>query len=96
MFSGSAEGGVCVWENLCSDRDPLRLLQHWSSQVTGCGGGPDGRLMLSPRGDRVFLADGRAWLRILHWRTGELRNGMDSVFVRDELEKRGVYVGAFA
>uniref|UniRef100_A0A3Q4BKZ2 Uncharacterized protein n=1 Tax=Mola mola TaxID=94237 RepID=A0A3Q4BKZ2_MOLML len=70
VFSGSAEGGVCVWENLCSDRDPLRLLQHWSSQVTGCGGGPDGHLMLSPRGDRVFLADGRAWLRILHWRTG--------------------------
>ncbi|KAK2844768.1 hypothetical protein Q5P01_011427 [Channa striata] len=70
VFSGSAEGGVSVWENRCWDRDPLRLLHHWSSQVTGCGGGPDGRLTLSPRGDRVFLAHGRAWLKILHWRTG--------------------------
>ncbi|KAF3692092.1 F-box/WD repeat-containing protein 7 [Channa argus] len=70
VFSSSAEGGVSVWENQCWDRDPLRLLHHWSSQVTGCGGGPDGRLTLSPRGDRVFLAHGRAWLKILHWRTG--------------------------
>ncbi|XP_039973481.1 probable E3 ubiquitin ligase complex SCF subunit sconB isoform X2 [Xiphias gladius] len=70
VFSGSAEGGVSVWENRCSNRDPLRLLYHWSGQVTGCGGGPDGRLTLSPRGDRVFLAYGRAWLKILHWRTG--------------------------
>ncbi|XP_062255947.1 uncharacterized protein si:ch211-154o6.3 [Platichthys flesus] len=69
-FSGSAEGGVSVWENRCSDRDPLRLLHHWSGQVTGCGGGPGGRLTLSPRGDRVFLAYGQAWLKILHWRTG--------------------------
>ncbi|XP_026173274.1 F-box/WD repeat-containing protein 7 isoform X2 [Mastacembelus armatus] len=72
VFSGSADGGVSVWENRCSDRDPLRLLHHWSGQVTGCGGGPDGRLSLSPRGDRVFLAYGRAWLKILHWRTGTL------------------------
>ncbi|XP_017270897.1 lissencephaly-1 homolog [Kryptolebias marmoratus] len=67
VFSGSAEGGVSVWENRCSDRDPLRLLHHWSSQVTSLDGG---RLTLSPRGDRVFLAYGRAWLKILHWRTG--------------------------
>lgn len=72
MFSGSAEGGLSVWENRGSDRDPLRLLHHWNSQVTGCGGEACGRLTLSPRGDRVFLAYGRAWLKILHWRTGRL------------------------
>lgn len=72
MFSGSAEGGVSVWENRCSERDPLRLLHHWSGQVTGCGGGgPDGRLALSPRGERLFVAHGRAWLKILEWRSGE-------------------------
>ncbi|XP_076010808.1 telomerase protein component 1 isoform X2 [Genypterus blacodes] len=70
VFSGSAEGGVSVWENRCWERDPLRLLHHWSGQVTRCGGEPGGRLTLSPRGDRVFLAYGRAWLKILHWRTG--------------------------
>ncbi|XP_071326679.1 F-box/WD repeat-containing protein 7 [Trachinotus anak] len=70
VFSGSAEGGVSVWENRCSSQDPLRLLHHWSSQVTGCSGGTGGRLTLSPRGDRVFLAYGQAWLKILHWRTG--------------------------
>ncbi|CAJ1062555.1 WD repeat-containing protein wdr-5.1 isoform X1 [Xyrichtys novacula] len=72
VFSGSAEGGVSVWENRCSDQDPLRLLHHWSGQVTGCGGGPGGRVTLSPRGDRVFLAHGRAWLKILHWRSGTM------------------------
>nr|XP_046255160.1 F-box/WD repeat-containing protein 7 isoform X2 [Scatophagus argus]XP_046255161.1 F-box/WD repeat-containing protein 7 isoform X2 [Scatophagus argus] len=72
VFSGSAEGGVSVWENRCSDRDPLRLLHHWSGEVTGCGGGLGGRLTLSPRGDRVFLAHGRAWLKILDWRTGTI------------------------
>uniref|UniRef100_A0A3P9LRT1 Si:ch211-154o6.3 n=2 Tax=Oryzias latipes TaxID=8090 RepID=A0A3P9LRT1_ORYLA len=70
VFSGSAEGGISVWENRCSDRDPLRLLHHWSGQVTGFSGGAGERLTLSPRGDRVFLAYGRAWLKILHWRTG--------------------------
>lgn len=70
VFSGSAEGGVSVWENRCSEREPLKPLHHWSGQVTGLGGGPDGRLTLSPRGDRVFLAHGRAWIKILHWRTG--------------------------
>lgn len=75
MFSGSAEGGISVWENRCSDRDPLRLLHHWSGQVTGFSGGAGERLTLSPRGDRVFLAYGRAWLKILHWRTGELWSG---------------------
>ncbi|XP_029306939.1 nuclear distribution protein nudF isoform X2 [Cottoperca gobio] len=72
VFSGSAEGGVSVWENRCSDRDPLKLLHHWGEQVTGCGGGPGGRLTLSPRGDTVFLSYGRAWLKILHWRTGTM------------------------
>lgn len=64
-----------MWENLLSDRDPLRLLHRWDAQVTGCGRQRDGRLALSPRGDRVFLADGRAWLKILHWRTGERCSG---------------------
>lgn len=72
VFSGSADGGVSVWENRCSDRDPLRLLHHWTSQVTGCGGEPGGRLALNPRGDRVFLAYGRAWIKILHWKTGTM------------------------
>lgn len=75
-----------MWENLCSDRDPLRLLHHWSAQVTGCGGQRDGRLTLSPRGDRVFLADGRAWLKILHWRTGELCSGGVSAVMGMDLE----------
>nr|XP_020466488.1 uncharacterized protein LOC109966174 isoform X1 [Monopterus albus] len=70
VFTGSAEGGMSVWENRCLSRDPLRLLHHWTGQVTGCGGGLGGRLSLSPRGDKVFLAYGRAWLKILHWRTG--------------------------
>ncbi|XP_068426318.1 lissencephaly-1 homolog A [Clinocottus analis] len=70
VFSGTADGGVSVWENRCSDRDPLRLLHHWGGEVTGCGGGSAGRLTLSPRGDRAFLAHGQAWLKILHWRTG--------------------------
>ncbi|KAM6968316.1 uncharacterized protein FYW47_007014 [Aplochiton taeniatus] len=69
VFSGSAEGGVSVWENHCSERDPLRLLHHWDAAATGCGG-QGGRLALSPRGDRVFVAYGRACLRILHWKNG--------------------------
>lgn len=89
MFSSSAEGGVSVWENLCSERDPLRLLHHWSAQVTGCGGQRDGRVTLSPRGDRVFLADGRAWLKILDWRTGERRSCVDVEMARKD-------VGTFA
>ncbi|CAL8340664.1 unnamed protein product [Gadus morhua 'NCC'] len=72
VFSGSAEGDVCVWENLCSEREPLRLLQRWDSQVTGCRGGQGGRLALSPRGDRLFLGHGRAFIRVLHWRTGSM------------------------
>ncbi|KAJ0066355.1 hypothetical protein NL108_011167, partial [Boleophthalmus pectinirostris] len=70
VFSGSAEGGVSVWENRCSERDPLRRLSHWSGGLTGCGGGPGGRLSLSPRGDTVYLAYGQAWLKVLNWRTG--------------------------
>ncbi|XP_061632348.1 uncharacterized protein si:ch211-154o6.3 isoform X1 [Phyllopteryx taeniolatus] len=67
VFSGSSDGGVSVWKNRCTERDPLRLLHGWSGQVTGCGGG---RLALSPRGDQVLLAYGRAWIKILHWITG--------------------------
>ncbi|KAG7277915.1 hypothetical protein CRUP_004694, partial [Coryphaenoides rupestris] len=65
----SIQGDVCVWENLCSERDPLRLLHHWDSRVTGCRAGQGGRLALSPRGDRLFLGHGRACIRILNWRT---------------------------
>lgn len=96
MFGSSAEGGVSVWENLCSDRDPLKLLHHWSAQVTGCGGQRDGRLTLSPRGDRVFLADGRAWLKILHWRTGELRSGGAFSVMGVDLEMLRKAAGTFA
>ncbi|KAK7887036.1 hypothetical protein WMY93_026657 [Mugilogobius chulae] len=38
VFSGSAEGGVSVWENRCSERDPLRRLNHWSG---GLAQGPE-------------------------------------------------------
>ncbi|XP_029535997.2 platelet-activating factor acetylhydrolase IB subunit beta [Oncorhynchus nerka] len=69
VFSSSAEGGVSVWEGLCTNRDPLQLLHHWDATVTGCGS-QEGRLTLSPRGDRLFIAYGRANLRILNWRTG--------------------------
>uniref|UniRef100_A0A673W8Z1 Si:ch211-154o6.3 n=1 Tax=Salmo trutta TaxID=8032 RepID=A0A673W8Z1_SALTR len=69
VFSSSAEGGVSVWEGLCTNRDPLQLLHHWDATVTGCGS-QEGRLTLSPRGDRLFVAYGRANLRILNWRTG--------------------------
>ncbi|KAL0984708.1 hypothetical protein UPYG_G00145680 [Umbra pygmaea] len=69
VFSASAEGGVSVWEGLCSDRQPLRLLHHWDAAVTGCAG-QGGRLTLSPRGDRLFVAYGTSSLRILNWRTG--------------------------
>ncbi|XP_028325490.1 F-box/WD repeat-containing protein 7 isoform X2 [Gouania willdenowi] len=69
VFSGSADGGVCVWENQCSDRDPLTLLHHWSGPVTGSRGG---RVTLSPRGDKVFLAYGHACIKILQWRTGTI------------------------
>ncbi|KAG7469375.1 hypothetical protein MATL_G00128230 [Megalops atlanticus] len=75
LFSGSAEGGVAVWEVFCSDPTPLQLLHHWDSTVTGCGsqnGSTFGRLALSPRGDRVFLANGKASLKILNWRTGSV------------------------
>ena len=70
VFSGSADGSVCVWEDLCSERDPLRLLHHWDATATGCRG-HGGRLTLSPRGDRLFLAYGRANVKILNWRAGE-------------------------
>ncbi|XP_061770824.1 platelet-activating factor acetylhydrolase IB subunit beta [Nerophis ophidion] len=69
VFSASTDGGVSVWENRFSDRDPLRLLHRWSGQVTGCEGG---RVTLSPRGDKVLLAYGQAWIKILHWTTGTI------------------------
>ncbi|XP_077454093.1 telomerase protein component 1 [Stigmatopora argus] len=67
VFAGSSDGAVSVWENGCSERDPLKRLHYWGGQVTGCGGG---RLALSPRGDRVLMAYGRAWIKILLWTTG--------------------------
>uniref|UniRef100_A0A672M609 Vegetative incompatibility protein HET-E-1-like n=1 Tax=Sinocyclocheilus grahami TaxID=75366 RepID=A0A672M609_SINGR len=69
LFSGSAEGCVCVWEVSDERTEPLRRLHVWGPEVTGCGG-DDGRLILSPRGDRVFLSCGKASIRILNWRTG--------------------------
>lgn len=41
--------------------------------MTGCGAKSDSafsRLALSPRGDKVFLADGNASLKILSWTKG--------------------------
>ncbi|KAL6489457.1 hypothetical protein MHYP_G00031980 [Metynnis hypsauchen] len=72
VFSGSVDGSVCVWEVCDGGPEPLRKLQSWGSEVTGCGGGEEagGRLRLSARGDRIFLACGRASIRVLNWRTG--------------------------
>ncbi len=64
---------MCVWE--VSERtEPLRRLLVLGPEVTGCGGddGVNGRLILSPRGDRVFLSCGKASIRILNWRTGNI------------------------
>ncbi|KAJ8287770.1 hypothetical protein COCON_G00004290 [Conger conger] len=75
LFSGSADGAVSVWEVLCSAPAPLKHLHHWSSSVTGCDTPSDSafsRLALSPRGDRVFLANGKASLKILSWTTGSV------------------------
>ncbi|XP_055759829.1 uncharacterized protein LOC129837572 [Salvelinus fontinalis] len=69
VFSSSAEGGVSVWEGLCTNRDPLQLLHPWDATVTGCGS-QGGRLALCPRGDRLSIAYGRANLGILNWRIG--------------------------
>uniref|UniRef100_A0AAZ3S1K6 Uncharacterized protein n=1 Tax=Oncorhynchus tshawytscha TaxID=74940 RepID=A0AAZ3S1K6_ONCTS len=54
IFSSSAEGGVSVWEGLCTNRDPLQLLHPWDAMVTGCGS-QGVRLTLSPRGDRLSI-----------------------------------------
>ncbi|XP_012677051.2 lissencephaly-1 homolog [Clupea harengus] len=77
VFSGSADGSLCVWEVHPSHRNPLQRLQQWGPSVTGCGGTQAGRggshrghLALSPRGDRVFMASGKASVRVLNWRTG--------------------------
>ncbi|KAG5856248.1 hypothetical protein ANANG_G00006030 [Anguilla anguilla] len=75
LFSGSADGAISVWQTLHSDPAPLKQLHHWSSSVTGCepqNGSAFSRLALSPRGDKVFLANGKASLKILDWRTGSV------------------------
>ncbi|XP_016123373.1 vegetative incompatibility protein HET-E-1-like isoform X3 [Sinocyclocheilus grahami] len=69
LFSGSAEGCVCVWEVSDDGPEPLHRLHIWGPEVTRCSG-DDGRLILSPRGDRVFLSCRKASIRILNWRTG--------------------------
>ncbi|XP_052474549.1 uncharacterized protein LOC128030724 [Carassius gibelio] len=69
LFNGSAEGCVCVWEVSDEGPEPLHRLHIWGPEVTGCSGG-DGRLILSPRGDRVFLSCRKASIRILNWTTG--------------------------
>ncbi|XP_048116228.1 protein qui-1 [Alosa alosa] len=78
VFSGSADGSLCVWEvHPSSHGSPLQRLQQWGPSVTGCGGTQTGHggshrghLALSPRGDRVFMASGRASIRVLDWRKG--------------------------
>ncbi|TRY84986.1 hypothetical protein DNTS_028860 [Danionella cerebrum] len=72
VFSASADGSVCVWEVSEQESAPLRRLQLWGSEVTGCAGQNEvnRRLILSPRGDRVFLSCGRSSIRVLNWRTG--------------------------
>ncbi|KAJ7985189.1 hypothetical protein DPEC_G00349500 [Dallia pectoralis] len=71
VFSGSAEGGLSVWEGPSSDRQSLRLLQRWDGEVTGCKS-QGAHLTLSPRGDKVFVAYGRADVRVVNWRTGSV------------------------
>ncbi|XP_035386862.1 F-box/WD repeat-containing protein 7 isoform X2 [Electrophorus electricus] len=75
LFSGSTDGSICVWEMQHQGAEPLRPLRRWGPEVTCCVGGGDvgGRLRLSARGDRVFLACGRATIRVLDWQTGTVR-----------------------
>ncbi|XP_015193449.2 uncharacterized protein [Lepisosteus oculatus] len=71
LFSGSADGGVSVWEVTAGSRGdgaPLRRLTHWSPVHTGLAG----VCCLSPRGERVYVADGRASLGVLDWRNGSV------------------------
>lgn len=70
---------MCVWEVSDERPEPLRRLHVWGPEVTGCGGDDEvnGRLILSPRGDRVFLTCGKASIRILNWRTGNILNNMN-------------------
>ncbi|KAK3571884.1 hypothetical protein QTP86_020568 [Hemibagrus guttatus] len=75
VFSGSTDGSVCVWEVCDGSAKPLNQIQHWGSEVTGCGRIDDvtGKLRLSARGDHIFLANGRSSIRVLNWRTGTMR-----------------------
>ncbi|XP_072536602.1 uncharacterized protein [Salminus brasiliensis] len=100
VFSGSADGSMCVWEARDGGPEPLRRLQSWGSEVTGCGGGEEvgGRLRLSARGDRIFLACGRASIRVLNWRTGtvsRLTNHSSTAGVTDCVNQiPGVLIGS--
>ncbi|XP_028835190.1 F-box/WD repeat-containing protein 7 isoform X2 [Denticeps clupeoides] len=105
VFSGSAEGTVCVWEVYLTDANPLHRLCQWGPLVTGCGGSKgslgtsnSGRLALSPRGDRVFLACGRATIKVLNWRTGtvtRVTNHRSSAGVTDCVSQTsGILIGS--
>ncbi|XP_059364604.1 uncharacterized protein LOC132103489 [Carassius carassius] len=72
LFSGSTEGCVCVWEVSDEGPEPLHRLHIWGPEVTGCSG-DDGRLILSPHGDRVFLSCRKASIQILNWTTVDER-----------------------
>ncbi|XP_058245283.1 uncharacterized protein si:ch211-154o6.3 isoform X2 [Hemibagrus wyckioides] len=75
VFSASTDGSVCVWEVYDGAAEPLKQIQHWGSEVTGCSRIDDvtGKLRLSARGDHIFLANGRSSIRVLNWRTGTMR-----------------------
>ncbi|XP_076847286.1 uncharacterized protein LOC143493063 isoform X2 [Brachyhypopomus gauderio] len=100
LFSGSTDGGVCVWEVRHQGAEPLRRLREWGPEVTRCGGGTDvgGRLRLSARGERLYLACGRATLRVLDWQTGtvsRLTNHSSTAGVTDCVNQiPGVLIGS--
>ncbi|TTD18130.1 putative E3 ubiquitin ligase complex SCF subunit scon-2 [Bagarius yarrelli] len=75
VFSGSTDGSVCVWKVCNGAAQPLKQLQQWGSEVTGCSNANEvtGWLRLSARGDHIFLANGRSSIRVLNWRTGTMR-----------------------
>ncbi|XP_062848826.1 F-box/WD repeat-containing protein 7 isoform X2 [Trichomycterus rosablanca] len=100
VFSGSADGGVCVWEVCDGAAEPLRRLHQWGPEVTGCSGvnNAAGGLRLSACGDQVFLASGRSSIRVLNWRTGRvsrLTNHSSTAGVTDCVNQTpGVLIGS--
>ncbi|XP_066568169.1 uncharacterized protein LOC136755467 [Amia ocellicauda] len=74
LFSGSLDGGLSVWEMTTQSGasgsevspPPLRHLTHRSPGQSGLAAVSQ----LSPRGERVYVADSRASLREMDWRKG--------------------------